>query len=73
MLGFELAPNIPNLPGDPNKTQSLRLANLLHAAGVLTIPAGGQILRLLPALNLSRREAEEGLSIIESVIAKLAA
>ncbi len=68
MLGVELAPQIPNLPGDPNKTQSVRLANLLHAAGLLTIPAGGQIIRLLPALNLSRGEAEEGLGIIESVI-----
>jgi len=73
MLGFELAPNIPSLPGDPSKTQSLRLANLLHAAGLLTIPAGGQIIRLLPALNLSRAEAEEGLRLLESVVAKLAA
>ena len=73
MLGFELAPNIPNLPGDPNKTQSVRLANLLHAAGLLTIPAGGQIIRLLPALNLSRAEAEEGVRLLESVVVKLAA
>jgi acetylornithine aminotransferase/acetylornithine/N-succinyldiaminopimelate aminotransferase len=73
MLGMELVPNIPNLPGDPGKTQSVRFANLLHAEGLLTIPAGGQIVRLLPALNLSRAEAEEGLRILESVIAKLAA
>ncbi|MCL4788909.1 MAG: aspartate aminotransferase family protein [Verrucomicrobia bacterium] len=73
MLGVELAPQIPNLPGDPNKTQSVRLANLLHAAGLLTIPAGGQIIRLLPALNLSRGEAEEGLRILETVIAKVVA
>lgn len=73
MLGMELAPQIPNLPGDPNKTQSVRLANLLHAAGLLTIPAGGQIIRLLPALNLSRGEAEEGLRILETVIAKVVA
>lgn len=73
MLGVELSADIPNLPGDPTKTQSLRLANLLHAAGLLTIPAGGQIIRLLPALNLSRAEAEEGLRILETVVAKLAA
>jgi acetylornithine aminotransferase/acetylornithine/N-succinyldiaminopimelate aminotransferase len=73
MLGIELLPNIPHLPGDPGKTQAARLANLLHAAGLLTIPAGGQILRLLPALNLGRAEAEEGLHILESVVAKLAA
>jgi acetylornithine aminotransferase/acetylornithine/N-succinyldiaminopimelate aminotransferase len=67
MIGMELAPNIPNLPGDPNKTQAVRFANLLHAAGLLTIPAGGQILRLLPPLNLRPPEAQEGLAIIETV------
>lgn len=73
MLGMELTPNIPNLPGDPGKAQAVRFTNLLHAAGLLTIPAGGQIIRLLPALNLRRAEAEEGMNIIESVVAKLAA
>jgi 4-aminobutyrate aminotransferase-like enzyme len=71
MLGLELTPEIRNLPGEPNKTQSVRFANLLHAAGLLTIPAGAQILRLLPPLNLRRTEAQEGLSIIENVAAKL--
>jgi acetylornithine/N-succinyldiaminopimelate aminotransferase len=71
MLGMELAPNVPRLPGDPTKTQSVRMANLLHAAGLLTIPAGPQILRLLPPLNLRRSEAEEGLTILENVSRKL--
>ncbi|HWX20938.1 MAG TPA: acetylornithine transaminase [Candidatus Binatia bacterium] len=71
MLGLELAPNISNLPGDANKTQALRFANLLHAAGLLTIPAGGQILRFLPPLNLRQNEAEEGLAILEAVAARL--
>ncbi|MBE0539827.1 MAG: acetylornithine transaminase [Verrucomicrobia bacterium] len=73
MIGVELAPDITNLPGDPAKSQAVRFASLLHAAGLLTIPAGAQILRLLPALNLQRTDAEEGLRILESVIAKLAA
>ena len=72
MIGIELAPNIPNLPGDASKTQAVRFVNLLHAAGLLTIPAGAQVIRLLPALNLRQSEAEEGLKIIESVAAKLA-
>jgi acetylornithine aminotransferase/acetylornithine/N-succinyldiaminopimelate aminotransferase len=72
MLGAELKPDIPNFPGDASKTQAVRFANLLHAAGMLVIPAGAQILRLLPALNLRRAEAEEGLQILESVIAKVA-
>ena len=71
VIGMELAPSIPNLPGDPNKTQAARLANLLHAAGLLTIPAGGQVLRLLPPLNLRQPEAQEGLGIIETVCQRL--
>lgn len=72
MLGLELTPDIPNLPGEATKTQSVRFANLLHAAGLLTIPAGAQILRFLPPLNLRRDEAQEGLNLVESVAAKLA-
>jgi acetylornithine/N-succinyldiaminopimelate aminotransferase len=72
MLGMELAPNMPQLPGDSTKPQSVRLANLLHTAGLLTIPAGAQILRFLPPLNLRQSEAEEGLSILDSVFSRLA-
>ena len=72
MLGLELVPNLTGLPGDATKPQATRFAGLLHAAGLLAIPAGTQILRFLPALNLSRGEAQEGLQIIESVVAKLA-
>jgi acetylornithine/N-succinyldiaminopimelate aminotransferase len=72
MIGIELAGNIPNLPGDPTKTQAVRFVNLLHAAGLLTIPAGANVIRLLPALNLRQSEAEEGLRTIESVAAKFA-
>jgi len=72
MLGFELTPGIRSFADDPTKTQAVRFVNLLHAAGLLTIPAGAQVIRLLPALNLRQTEAESGLKIIESVAAKLA-
>jgi len=72
MLGVELAPNIPALTVE-GKTQSTLLTARLQEAGVLVIPAGTNVLRFLPALNLSRAEAQEGLQIFESVIAKLAA
>jgi len=72
MIGIELAPNISRLPGDAAKTQAVRFANLLHAEGLLAIPAGANILRLLPPLILRQTEAEEGLEIIESVVARLA-
>jgi len=72
MLGVELSPTL-SPPGDPAKTPAARVTSLLQAAGVLVVPAGANVLRLLPALNLARGEAEEGLRLIESVVAKLAA
>lgn len=72
IIGFELTPDIKNMPGDVSKTQAIRFVNLLHAAGLLTIPAGANVIRLLPALNLKPSEADEGLRIIEATAAKLA-
>ena len=54
-----------------DKPAALQLVNRLHAAGVLTIPAGAQIVRLLPPLNLKPQEAGEGVSRIEEVIKSL--
>ncbi len=71
MLGFEMASDMPVFRGT-GKAPSLQMVNRLHQAGVLTIPAGLHVVRLLPALNLRQAEAEEGLNIIESVMAKLA-
>lgn len=69
MLGIELhdKSRIPAFASS-DKAASMQFAARLHEAGVLTIPSGAQITRLLPALNLSRREAEEGMAIIESVV-----
>jgi acetylornithine/N-succinyldiaminopimelate aminotransferase len=72
MVGLELKPDIKSLPGDPTKTQVVRFANLLHAAGLLAIPAGSQIMRFLPPLNLRSSEAEEGVGIVRGVVEKLA-
>lgn len=73
MLGFEL-PEKDKLPAlaASDKTAALQLVNRLHDAGLLTIPAGPQVVRLLPALNLARAQAEEGIQIIESTIRQLA-
>lgn len=72
MLGLELAPNIAKLPGDAAKMQSARMANLLHEAGLLLVPAGANVLRLLPPLSLKRTEAEEALGLLDSVFARMA-
>jgi len=44
------------------------VAKELHKRNVLTVPAGASVIRLLPALNLRRSEAEEGLRAIEKLI-----
>ncbi|HKS35997.1 MAG TPA: aspartate aminotransferase family protein [Verrucomicrobiae bacterium] len=52
-------------------TASVQFVNRLHEAGLLTIPSGAQVVRLLPALNLAEHQAEEGLSTIERVVKSL--
>jgi acetylornithine/N-succinyldiaminopimelate aminotransferase len=71
MLGLELAENIPAFAAS-DKTPAIQFVNRLHAAGVLTIPAGTQIVRLLPPLNLKPQEAGEGISKIEETVKSLA-
>jgi acetylornithine aminotransferase/acetylornithine/N-succinyldiaminopimelate aminotransferase len=70
MIGIELAEHIPAF-STSDKSPATQFINRLHEAGLLVIPAGTRILRLLPALNLSREEAAEGVSIIKAVVAKL--
>jgi acetylornithine/N-succinyldiaminopimelate aminotransferase len=73
MLGFEFAAKekIPAFAAG-DKSAAIQFVSRLHDAGLLTIPSGNQVVRLLPALNLRRGEAVEGIKIIESVVAKLA-
>lgn len=72
MIGFELAANIPAFNGNENAA-SIQFVNRLHEAGLLAVPAGTHVIRLLPALNLRPSEAEEGLRIIKNVASTLAA
>ncbi len=69
MLGFELRPadQIKGFAGS-DKPASLQMVNRLHEEGLLTIPSGTQIVRLLPALNLTSAQAAEGIAIIERVV-----
>ena len=43
----------------------------LHDLGMLTVPAGTNVVRLLPALNTSWEELEEALQILERGVAEL--
>jgi len=70
ILGIELCEKIPAFAAS-DKTPALQFVNRLHAAGGLTVPAGNQIVRLLPPLNLKPAEAGEGIHIIEEVVKSL--
>jgi acetylornithine aminotransferase/acetylornithine/N-succinyldiaminopimelate aminotransferase len=73
MLGVEVAEK-EKIPAFANsdKNASIQFINRLHDAGVLTIPSGAQVVRVLPPLNLSRAQAEEGLAVIRRVVKELA-
>ena len=73
MLGFELVDKdkIPAFASS-DKTASIQFVNRLHDAGVLTIPAGTQVIRLLPSLNLKPQEAAEGIHKIEEIVKQIA-
>ena len=71
MIGLEFRADAPGFSGQ-EKAAALQVVERLHAAGVLTITAGTAVIRLLPALNIARPEAVEGLHAIEQVVAQLA-
>ena len=71
ILGIELAAGIAAF-STTDKAASIQIVNRLHEAGLLTIPAGNQVIRLLPPYNLRRHEAEEGIGIIRAEVARLA-
>jgi acetylornithine/N-succinyldiaminopimelate aminotransferase len=71
LIGMEVAPNIPAF-SKSDKTAAIQFVNRLHEASLMTVPAGPQVARILPALNLKKSEADEGLHIIEEVVASLA-
>jgi acetylornithine/succinyldiaminopimelate/putrescine aminotransferase len=42
----------------------------IHAAGLLLTLAGGNVVRVSPSLNVTREELDEGLEILERVVAE---
>jgi acetylornithine/N-succinyldiaminopimelate aminotransferase len=70
LLGLELAEKIPAFTAS-EKSAAIQFVNRLHAAGVMTIPAGTHVIRLLPPLNLKPQEAAEGISKIEEAVKSL--
>lgn len=67
MIGIVFKPEIADL-GNTARPVSLQIVERLHANGMLTIPSGAQVVRFLPALNISAAEVEEALSILNSTL-----
>ncbi|MDP6035370.1 MAG: aminotransferase class III-fold pyridoxal phosphate-dependent enzyme, partial [Verrucomicrobiota bacterium] len=70
MIGVVLTGDITAF-AESKRPASVQMVQRLHDAGLLTIPAGADVFRLLPALNLTKEDADEGLVLIESVVKEL--
>ena len=62
MIGIEFQPQF----------KASDMVKELHKGHLLTVPAGNSVIRLLPALNLRKSEAEEALRVIEKLLVDLA-
>jgi acetylornithine/succinyldiaminopimelate/putrescine aminotransferase len=40
----------------------------IHGAGLLLTLAGGHVIRISPALNVTKQELDEGLGVLETVL-----
>jgi len=70
MIAIEFEPKLPAFSRE-RKSPAIQLVNRLHEKNVLTVPAATSVIRLLPPLNLSESEADEGLQAIENVVEEL--
>ena len=72
IIGIELQEKEKNPAfSSSQKTASSQVTDMLQKEGLLVIPSGAQVIRLLPPLNISKDEAKQGLGIIEKVVSSL--
>lgn len=71
MIGIEFNPEATGFASS-EKPPAIQAVDRLHETGVLTIPAGSTVVRLLPALNIADAQVEEGLQAIAKVAAAFA-
>lgn len=69
LLGLELNSTSWKIP--EGKTPALFFVSALLNAGLLTVPAGPDALRLLPPLNVTDAEMQEALQILRQVLEKM--
>ncbi len=70
MIGIEMAAGIPAFSRSETAA-SIQMVNRLHDAGLITIPAGANVVRFLPALNLTKADAAEAIRLFAGVVAGL--
>jgi len=70
MIGLECDPSVRTLfpHDDSGKSASIILTTALMRQGMLVIPAGENVLRLLPPLNVTLEEAKEAVHIFHKVL-----
>jgi acetylornithine aminotransferase/acetylornithine/N-succinyldiaminopimelate aminotransferase len=71
MIGVEFNPDAAGFRAS-DKSPAIQVVNRLHEKGLLTVPAATAVVRILPALNLTRSEVAEGLRLIQSTVEALA-
>lgn len=72
LLGLEINDHFPALLG-PGPTASGNLVTHLMHRGLLTVGAGPSVIRLLPALNISKEDAGHALTILDDALKELSA
>jgi acetylornithine aminotransferase/acetylornithine/N-succinyldiaminopimelate aminotransferase len=72
MLGIQLVADFAERVTLPEgRSPSIHVVELLHAAGLLTVPSGTHAFRWLPPLNVTRGEIEEAAATTREVLQKL--
>ncbi len=71
MIGMELDSVLPQKLNQPGKTSSQILVQLLHAQHQLSIPAGANVVRWLPPLNVTESDIDQAVAQLAGALAEL--
>jgi len=74
MIGVELVADFKTQVAqyqEDTRFPSMILVDLLSEAGLLVVPSGASTIRLLPPLNVSQKDLEQGISILGHVLREL--
>jgi len=71
MLGIALEPDAFKPHLGRGQVPSIYLVQKLMDAGLLSVPAGPNVVRWLPAMNVSQSELDEAVSILDSTLAEI--